>query len=42
MEIKVVKDFQLVEVEKLVPYINNARTHSPAQINTPGNVFLHC
>ena len=33
MEIKVVKDFQLVEVEKLVPYINNARTHSPAQIN---------
>lgn len=28
MEIKVVKDFQLVEVEKLVPYINNARTHS--------------
>ena len=33
MEIKVVKDFQLVEVEKLVPYINNARTHSTAQIN---------
>ena len=33
MEIKIVKDFQLVEVEKLVPYINNARTHSPAQIN---------
>lgn len=33
MKIKVVKDFQLVEVEKLVPYINNARTHSPAQIN---------
>ena len=34
MEIKVVKDFQLVPVEKLVPYINNARTHSPAQIST--------
>lgn len=33
MEIKVVKDFQLVPVEKLVPYINNARTHSPAQIS---------
>lgn len=33
MEIKAVKDFQLVEVEKLVPYINNSRTHSPAQIN---------
>lgn len=33
MEIKVVKDFQLVEVEKLVPYINNARTHSQGQIS---------
>lgn len=32
MEIKTVKDFQLVDVGKLVPYINNARTHSPAQI----------
>lgn len=33
MEIKIVKDFQLVEVEKLVPYINNARTHSQSQIS---------
>ena len=32
MEIKTVKDFQLVDVGKLVPYINNARTHSSAQI----------
>lgn len=23
---------QMVEIEKLVPYVNNARTHSPAQI----------
>lgn len=27
-----VSEFQLVEVNKLVPYINNARTHSPEQI----------
>lgn len=27
------KDFQLVPIEKLVPYANNARKHSPAQIN---------
>ena len=26
-------DFQLVSIDKLVPYINNARTHSPEQIN---------
>ena len=32
VEIKTVKDFQLVDVGKLVPYINNARTHSLAQI----------
>lgn len=25
-------DMELVEIEKLVPYVNNARTHSPAQI----------
>jgi len=25
--------FQLVAVDELIPYINNARTHSPAQIN---------
>lgn len=33
MEIKVVKDFELVDVGKLVPYINNARTHSQVQIS---------
>lgn len=27
------KDFQLVSVEKLVPYANNARKHSAAQVN---------
>lgn len=27
------KDMELVSVDKLVPYVNNARTHSPEQIN---------
>ncbi len=27
------KEMKLVPVEKLVPYVNNARTHSPEQIN---------
>jgi len=26
------KDMQLVGIDKLIPYVNNARTHSPAQI----------
>lgn len=26
------KEMQLVPIEKLIPYINNARTHSPEQI----------
>ena len=26
-------EFQLVDIDKLIPYINNARTHSPEQIN---------
>ncbi len=26
------KDFQLVNTDKLIPYVNNARTHSPEQI----------
>ncbi len=26
------KDFQLVSTDKLIPYVNNARTHSPEQI----------
>jgi DNA modification methylase len=30
---KTTKDFKLVSVDKLVPYQNNARTHSPEQIN---------
>ena len=30
---KTITEFQLVDVSKLVPYINNARTHSPEQIN---------
>ena len=29
---KTTTKFELVEIEKLIPYINNARTHSPAQI----------
>jgi len=29
---KTTSDMQLVPIQKLVPYINNARTHSPAQI----------
>lgn len=32
MEHKTIRDFELVEIEKLVPYANNARTHSPEQI----------
>ena len=27
------KDMQLVDINKLIPYANNARTHSPEQIN---------
>ena len=30
---KTTKEMKLVEIDKLVPYINNARTHSPEQIN---------
>lgn len=30
---KTTKDMELVEINKLVPYVNNARTHSPEQIN---------
>ena len=30
---KTTNEMQLVPVEKLVPYVNNARTHSPEQIN---------
>ena len=27
------KEMKLVDIEKLVPYVNNARTHSADQIN---------
>ena len=30
---KTTTEMQLVPIQKLVPYINNARTHSPEQIN---------
>ena len=30
---KTTTDFQLVSISKLVPYVNNARTHSSEQIN---------
>ena len=30
---KTTTEMQLVPVAKLVPYVNNARTHSPEQIN---------
>lgn len=29
---KTTTEMQLVPLEKLVPYVNNARTHSPEQI----------
>ena len=32
-QLKTVKQFELVETDKLIPYVNNARTHSPEQIN---------
>ena len=30
---KTTTNMELVEINKLVPYVNNARTHSPEQIN---------
>lgn len=30
---KTTSELQLIPIEKLVPYVNNARTHSPEQIN---------
>ena len=29
---KTTTEFQLVSTDKLIPYVNNARTHSPEQI----------
>ena len=33
MDHRMISEFQLVGVDKLIPYVNNARTHSPEQIN---------
>ena len=30
---KTTTEMQLISIDKLVPYVNNARTHSPEQIN---------
>ena len=30
---KTTSKFELVDINKLIPYINNASTHSPEQIN---------
>ena len=30
---KTTSEMQLASIEKLMPYVNNARTHSPEQIN---------
>ena len=30
---KTTTEMKLVPLDKLIPYANNARTHSPAQIN---------
>jgi len=30
---KTTTEMQLVPIDKLIPYVNNARTHSPQQIN---------
>lgn len=33
MEHKTITEFKLIDVNKLVPYQNNSRTHTPEQIN---------
>ena len=30
---KTTTEMKLVSIDKLIPYVNNARTHSPEQIN---------
>lgn len=30
---KTITEFQLVDINQLIPYANNARTHSPEQVN---------
>ena len=30
---KTTKEMKLIDINKLIPYVNNARTHSPEQIN---------
>ena len=37
---KTTTEMQLVPVTKLVPYVNNARTHSPEQINKLRSLVL--
>ena len=32
MDHKTITEFQLIGIDKLVPYQNNARTHSPEQV----------
>lgn len=32
VEMKTTTDMQLVSIDRLVPYVNNARTHSPEQL----------
>ena len=46
---KTTTEMQLVPIAKLVPYVNNARTHSPEQITKLrsslrefGFIKLHC
>lgn len=34
---KTTTEMQLVDIAKLIPYINNARTHSPEQVTN----FVH-
>lgn len=31
---KTTTEFQLVPIGKLIPYVNNARTHSPEQVKS--------
>lgn len=30
---KTTKEMKLIPIDELIPYVNNARTHSPEQIN---------
>mgnify|MGYP000757239557 CR=1 FL=1 len=39
---KTTTEMQLVPITKLVPYVNNARTHSPEQINKLRSSLRDC